>query len=368
MRGSVSVLRGRFVRLDGGDVSRLDLVKGPVSTDFSALEPDRPRAKPCEHRVIMAGGNHDAAAVEDRMCTVLQEGPELMVKRLVHFVQKKNLRIYLLRDGETKPCPHSLRVGEDGPLERLVERAPCLDVLHCFQDRAPREPRDGAEKKRVLAAGKKAEYASVDGEKRRHTSSNLELSPIRHQDARENAQERRLARAAPTDQRRALAASYRKGGVSKPPERGAVAAQASLHGCDDPKVAIEEELDADAFSCNHLDHLRELTLLDPIYRHENDQQQHGTRKRNEQFPRGRSAAEQKSVAIRLEESCHRVQAQQVPDAWIGLAEGHQPGREEEQDPDEAHDKRPELPKPDTAQDRGVGRRDRQQEIDQKDQR
>ena len=107
---------------------------------------------------------------------LLEEVPELVVERLVHFVQQQDLRVGLLGDRESQPSPHPLRVGQDRTFERVVEAAALLHALEAPHRRAARKARDDAEEHRVLAPGQQRQETCIDREQGRHTAAGSRAS------------------------------------------------------------------------------------------------------------------------------------------------------------------------------------------------
>jgi hypothetical protein len=80
-------LLGRL-RVYGVQVLWLYLLESAVPAYLSILHPECATAESGQHWVIMACGDDDAAGFDDRLRSLLKEVPELMVERLVHFVQE----------------------------------------------------------------------------------------------------------------------------------------------------------------------------------------------------------------------------------------------------------------------------------------
>lgn len=178
--------------------------------------------------MIVSSRNDDAATLDKRSCPRLEERSEFVVEGFVDFVQEKDLRIGFFGNGKPKPRFHALGVGQDRALERIVEAASSLDVIHGLQDYTARKSRDDAEKECILATGQQAQQTRIDREKRRDPSLNHELAAIGRQNTRKNAKKRCLTGSASTDQCRSLRAKHGESDLLEAPVSRPAAPQSGL--------------------------------------------------------------------------------------------------------------------------------------------
>ncbi len=199
----------------------------------------------------MAGRDDHPAGGHDLLGAQLDDLAVLVVERLVHLVEEQDRRPGLLGDCEAEPRAHPLRVARDGPLEVVAQAARLLHLLDRGAGLGAGEACEDGEVQRVLAPGQEPEEPRLDREERGDPAGDVELTGVRVVDAREEAEQRRLPRAAAAEQREALAARHREADVAEPPHLGAAAAEPRLGRRDDPALPVEEELDSDSGRRDH---------------------------------------------------------------------------------------------------------------------
>ena len=156
----------------------MDFLERAVLSDRSVFKPQRAATEACEHRVIVPGGDDDSSCLEDRMCALLQEVPELVVERLMNLVEDEDARLALLRDRESEPCLHALGVGQYRTFERFPEGTPRLHVAQGAHRGTTRKPSEDAKEQCVLAAGEHLQQPGIDREQRRHASGDFDPAAI----------------------------------------------------------------------------------------------------------------------------------------------------------------------------------------------
>src|SRR5918994_2031957 len=160
------------------EVTRLDFLEWAVLSNRSVFKPQRAAAEACEHRVIVPGGDDDASCLEDPMCALLQEVPELVVERLMNLVEDEDVRLALLSDRESEPSLHALGVGQYRTFERFTEGTPGLHVAQGAHRGTTRKPSEDAEEQCVLAAGEQRQQPGIDRKQRRHASGDFNPAVI----------------------------------------------------------------------------------------------------------------------------------------------------------------------------------------------
>jgi hypothetical protein len=161
--------------------------------------------------VVVAGGDHDAAAGEQGVRGLLQPVAEAVVERLVHLVQQDQVRIELGGGGEPQPGAHPLRVGRSGAVEGLLEPAALPDVVQPQLRIGARGAPEHGEQQRVLPSGQRGQQPRVDREHRGDPALHQQLAAVGGKHAGDRPQQGRLAGAGGPDQRNALARPH--GGV-----------------------------------------------------------------------------------------------------------------------------------------------------------
>src|SRR5215208_5229782 len=181
------------------EVVRLDALKPALLPDLPILEPERACAQARQHRVIVPSRDHHTSRVQDFHRALVQEIPELVVEGLVDLVEQEDLGVRLFGDGETQSGLHSLRVRQHRSLECFVKTTARLHVLERADRLRPRETGDYPEQHRILAASEQGQQTGVHRQHGSDAPIKLHTTLIGRKDTREDAQQRRLAGAAPPD-------------------------------------------------------------------------------------------------------------------------------------------------------------------------
>jgi hypothetical protein len=112
--------------------------------------------------MVVPTGDDNAARLDECACSLLDDFSELVVERLVHLIEQQNLRICLLRDGESESRAHALRIGGDRLIEGVTKLATVPDRIESPARRSTRQPAERAEEHCVLPSGEQVKQPSVD--------------------------------------------------------------------------------------------------------------------------------------------------------------------------------------------------------------
>ena len=120
-----------------------------------------------------------------------------------HLVDEQDLRLEVRRHGEGQPHVHAARVALDRRVEELLDLGERDDLVELAVDLGPAHAEDRAVEVDVLAAGQLGMKAGADLEQRCRRGRGSPRSPSRRLgDAREDLQQRALARAVAADDAR----------------------------------------------------------------------------------------------------------------------------------------------------------------------
>ena len=184
---------------------------------------------------------------EDLPRPLLDERPVLVVERLVHLVEEEDRRIGLVGGSEAEPRPHALRVARRRAVERPSEAARGLYVRDRALRLAYRHAGEHPEQLRVLPAGERRHHTGADGEECADPALDLDRAGVRDVDARDRAQQRRLATAAAADESHRLAGLDVEVDPLEPPlaRAGPAGSDACERRRDEALLPVEEKLDSE---------------------------------------------------------------------------------------------------------------------------
>ncbi len=130
---------------------------------------------------------------------------ELRVADREHLVHEQDLRLQVRRDGEREPHVHPARVALDGRVHEALDAGEVDDRVEALLDLAALHAEDRAVQVDVLAARELGMEAGPDLEQAAHAAADLDAAARGRRDPRQHLEERRLARAVPTDDSEHLA-------------------------------------------------------------------------------------------------------------------------------------------------------------------
>src|SRR5229473_8357949 len=170
-----------------------------VRTNAAVLKPDRTIAQRLHRVHVVADEQHRSPADGDLL--YLAEAPllELGVAHGEHLVDEKDLRLEVGCDRETEPGLHAARIPLDRRVEETLDTGECYDLVESARDLGPGHAENDAAHVDILAAGEVGVKAGADLQKRRQAAVKLGRAGARAHDARENLEQRALARAIAAD-------------------------------------------------------------------------------------------------------------------------------------------------------------------------
>ena len=125
---------------------------------------------------------------------------ELLVADGEHLVEEEHVGADVRGDREPEPHEHARRVRPHRQVDELLELGERHDLVHHLPDPRARQAVDRAVQIDVLAAGEVGMEARAELEKRRDPAAGFDATRRRRDDPRDDAEERRLARAVATDE------------------------------------------------------------------------------------------------------------------------------------------------------------------------
>jgi hypothetical protein len=140
-----------------------------------------------------------------------------------HLVDDQDVRLEVRGDGERQAHVHPARVALHGGVDEPLHLRERDDLVELRLDLAPPHPEDGAVQVDVVAAGELGVEAGADLEQRADGAADPSLARGRDGDAREDLEQRRLARAVVADDADRLPPVDPERHVAKGPELLAVA-------------------------------------------------------------------------------------------------------------------------------------------------
>ena len=146
----------------------------------------------------------------------------LALERLVadgeDLVEQQDVRVEERGDGEAEPHRHPGGVRAHRPVDRVLQLCERHDLVEPRLDIGAAEALDRAVQEHVLAAGEVEVEAGAELEERADAALGADAPRGRPDDPRDDAQQRRLARAVAADQAHGLAPSDLGGDVAERPD------------------------------------------------------------------------------------------------------------------------------------------------------
>ena len=189
-----------------------------VEGETARAQDDRPGTEVRDGRHVMAD-KQDGAAVRRDIPHLAQALPlKLQIADREHFVDDQNLAAQMRRHGEGQPHIHAAAVMLHGRVEKALDAGECDDRVELAADLRARHPENRAVEEHVLAPGELLIEAGAHFQKASDAAVEIGL-PFGHlRDARQNLQQRALARAVAADQRQRFAAPHVERHVFQRPE------------------------------------------------------------------------------------------------------------------------------------------------------
>ncbi len=181
-------------------VLRDRLARWAVERHLAVAQQHRAGAEPVDRGGVVRHEDDRSAALLE-----LEDLPEALPLELLvadgeHLVQQQHVDLEVRGDREAEPHIHARRVRAHGDVDEALELREGDDLLHVPADVVALEAEDGAVQVDVLASGEFGMEAGAELEQRAHAALDRDRSRRRLDDAGDEPQQRRLARAVAADQ------------------------------------------------------------------------------------------------------------------------------------------------------------------------
>ena len=191
----------------------------PSKASAPDAQHDGPRAQVADGRHVVAHEQHRAPVGRD-VAHLAQALPlKFDVAHCQHFVDDQDLAAQVRRHGKREPHVHAAAVMLHRRVEKSLDAGERDDRIELAANLGAGHAQDRAVEEDVLAPGQLLIESGADFQQAADAAVEIDL-PLGHLgDARQNLQQRALARAVDADERQRLAAPHVERHVSERPER-----------------------------------------------------------------------------------------------------------------------------------------------------
>src|SRR5262245_28161930 len=193
-------LLGALLEREQAVVALERLARRPVVLHLTLAQEHGPLAEALDRRRRVRDEADGAAALLELEHLRHALPLERLVADREHLVQEQDVRVDVHGDREAEPHVHPGRVRPHGQVDEALELRERDDLVHPLAHVLALETVDRAAEEDVLAAGEIGVEAGAELEQRADRAAHVERASSRREDARDQAQERRLARAVAADE------------------------------------------------------------------------------------------------------------------------------------------------------------------------
>src|SRR5205807_3007836 len=176
------------------------VVRRPVERDEAVLEKDRTVAQTLDGRSIVRDEHDRPAALLELEDLAEALALELLVADGEHLVEEQHVRVDVRRDREPEPHVHSGRIRAHRAVDRLLEARERDDLVELLTQVGALEPVNRPVQEDVLAAGEVRVKPGAQLEQRADASAHVDGAQAWLDDARDQAEQRRLPGAVAADE------------------------------------------------------------------------------------------------------------------------------------------------------------------------